>query len=131
MNIVAKGKHLIENKALELYALKKSEKFYHHYREIIKVEIELRTEVGHRGKESDFIADIIVKIPGRTLKVTDQERDMYKAIDRAVKRMNEVLRREKEKQTGRFRRHLKRFIEQRAGIPGAVHAVTKRLFRQR
>lgn len=131
MNIVVKGKHLTTNKALEDYALKKSEKFYHHNREIIKVEVELRTEVGHKGKENDFIADINVKIPGHTLKITDQERDMYKAIDRAVKRMNESLRREKEKHTSRFRRHLKRFIEVRAGIPGAVHAVRKRLFRER
>ena len=131
MNIVVKGKHLTENKALEDYALSKSEKFYHHRSDIVKIEIELRSEIGRKDKETNFIADITVKIPGHTLKITDQERDMYKAIDRAVRRMSETLRREKEKHSDRFRRHLKRFIEEKAGIPGAVHAVRKRLFRER
>lgn len=131
MNIVVKGKHLKDNKALEDYALSKSEKFYHHFRDIIKVEIELRTEIGHKGKENDFIVDILVKIPGRTLKITDQERDMYKAIDRAVKRMNESLRREKEKLTGRLRGHVRKFVEAQSGIVDAFHSVRKKLFRQR
>ena len=97
MNIAVKGKHLKENTALEDYALNKSTKFYHHYPEIIKVEVELRSEIGHKGKDGDFITDILVKVPGHTFKVIDQERYMYKAIDKSVKRMIEVLRREKEK----------------------------------
>ena len=131
MNIVIKGKHLTTNKALEDYTLRKSRKFSEHYKEIIKVEIELRTEIGRKGKENDFIADITVKIPGHTLKITDQERDMYKAIDKAVRRMNEVLRREKEKHSGRFRRHLRRLFEARTNVLEAVHAFSKRLFRER
>ncbi len=131
MNIVVKGKHLTKNQALEDYASKKSEKFSHYFKDIVKVEIELRSEVGRKSKEEEFIADINVKVPGHTFKVTDQEWDMYKAIDRAVKRMSEVLRREKEKHQGLWHRHIKRLILDRVAIPGAVHSISKRLFRQK
>jgi len=129
VNIVIKGKHLSANQALQSYAKSKSEKFYHYFSEIVKVEIELRTEVAHRGKESDFIADILVKIPGNTFKVTDSERDMYKAIDRAVKRMDEVLRREKERKKERFRRNLRKLINKEE-IAEAFHSLKKKLFRR-
>jgi len=130
MNIVVKGKHLRENQALEDFALKKSSKFYHFYPEIIKTEIELRSETGHAGKDSDFIADIIVKIPGKTFKVTDNERDMYKAIDRAVGRMNETLRREKDWQKGRAKRSLRKFSLRNLDLFAPFKVVNKRLFRR-
>src|SRR3990167_8986190 len=110
MNIVIKGTTVKENRALEDYALKKSEKFYHHFPEIVKVEIELRTEIGRKNKEDDFIADILVKVPGHTFKVSDQELDMYKSIDRAVKRMIEVLRREKEKHLREDGKHIRKSL---------------------
>lgn len=130
MNIVVKGKHLRENQALEEFAFKKTEKFYHFYPEITKIEIELKAETGHRGAESDFIVDILVKIPGKTLKVTDSERDMYKAIDRAVDRMSESLRREKDWKKGRAARSLRRFSLRNVDFFGPVRAVNKRLFRR-
>lgn len=131
MNIVVKGKHVKENKALEDYALKKSEKFYHHYPHIVKIEVELRTEIARRGKEDDFIVDILVKVPGNTFKVSDQERDMYKAIDRSVARMTEVLRREKEKHQGKAAKNTRRSIIQSLGFGDAIRAVNKRIFRKR
>lgn len=128
MNIVVKGKNLKENKALEDYALTKTTKFYHFAPEITKIEIELRAEIGHKGKETDFITDLTVKVPGNTFKVTDDERDMYKAIDRAIKRMNEVLRREHDKKQGRLKTHLNSL--RRFSFPGILRSVNKRIFRQ-
>lgn len=130
MNIVIKGTHVKANAALEDFAIKKTEKFYHHFPEIIKVEVEMRTESGRKGKEEDFIADILVKVPGHTLKVTDSERDMYKAVDRAVRRMIEVLRREKEKHQRKDGKHIKRKLLDRLGFGDALHAINKRLFRR-
>lgn len=130
MSIVVKGKHLKENLALEEFALKKTSKFYRFYPEIIKTEIELKSETGHRGKETDFLADIMVKIPGKTFKVTDNERDMYKAIDRAVDRMNETLRREKDWKKGRATRSLRRFSLHDWDLFGSIKAVNKRIFRR-
>lgn len=128
MNIVVKGKHLKENAALEEFALKKAQKFYTHYPEIIKVEIELRSEVAHKGKDSHFSVDINVKVPGHTFKIVDQEQDMYKAVDRAVDRMNENLRREK----GRHHSKLKRLkiTLKDLGINAAIHLRAKRFFRK-
>lgn len=131
MNIVVKGTSVKENKALEDYALKKSEKFYQHFPEIVKVEIELRTEIGRKNKEDDFIADILVQVPGHTFKVSDQESDMYKSIDRSVRRMIEVLRREKEKHADRDEKHVRASLVQRLGLGDAIRAVNKRLFRRR
>lgn len=130
MNIVIKGSSVKENRALEGYALKKSEKFYHHYPEIVKVEFELRNEIGRKNKEDDFIADILVKVPGHTFKVSDQELDMYKAIDRSVKRMVEVLRREKEKHQERDGKHFRKNLVNRLGFGDALHAINKRIFRR-
>lgn len=130
MNIVVKGTHVRENKALEQYALQKSEKFYYHYPKIVKIEIELRSESGHKRKEDDFIADILVKVPGHTFKVSDHERDMYKAIDRSVSRMVEVLRREKEKHQKKDAKHVKRWLINKLGFGGSLHAFNKRFFRK-
>lgn len=130
MNIVVKGKHLRENQALEDFAFKKSAKFYHFYPEIIKIEIELKSETGHRGKETDFVADLMVKVPGKTFKVTDNERDMYKAIDRSVDRMSETLRREKDWKKGRSSRSLRKFSLRNLDFFAPIKAVNKRLFRR-
>lgn len=130
MNIVVKGKHLKENLALEEFATKKASKFYHFYPEIIKIEIELRSETGHAGKESDFLADILVKVPGKTFKVADSERDMYKAIDRAVARMTETLRREKDWQKSRAKQSLRKFSLRNLDVLGSFKSVNKRLFRR-
>lgn len=129
MNIVVKGKHLKANQSLEEFAIKKSSKFYHFFPEIIKIEIELKSETGHRGKESDFIADIMVKVPKKTFKVADSERDMYKAIDKAVSRMIEVLRREKEWKKGRVSKSLKKFSLRNFDLFASFKAVNKRIFR--
>lgn len=128
MNIVVKGKNLKENAALEEFSLKKAEKFYHFYPEIVNVEIELRSEIGRKGKEADFICDINVKVPGHTFKMSDQERDMYKAIDKAVKRMSEVLRREKSKHHGRLKRL--RYSLRDLGFNAILRLTTKRIFRR-
>ncbi len=130
MNIVVKGTTVKENKALEDYALKKVEKFYHYYPQIVKIEVELRTEIGRKNKEDDFISDILVKVPGHTFKVSDQERDMYKAIDRSVHRMIEVLRREKGRHQKRDEKHLRKNLVDRLGFGDALHAINKRLFRR-
>lgn len=130
MNIVVKGKHLKENQALEEFAFKKSAKFYHFYPEIVKIELELKAETGHRGKETDFVADINVKVPGKTFKVTDSERDMYKAIDRAVDRMKETLRREKDWKKGRAQRSFRRFSLRNLDFMAPIRAFNKRIFRR-
>ena len=131
MNIAVKGVHVKENKALEDFAMRKAEKFYRHNPEITKVEIELKSETSHKKKEDDFIADITLHIPGKTLKIADQERDLYVAVDHAVNRMNEILRREKGKEDGRFRHRLGRAVRRGLNIfPEALQRVNKNLFRR-
>lgn len=128
MSIVVKGKHVRTNAALESYATKKVEKFYHFYPKIVKIEIELRSEIAHKKKDSDFICDINVKVPGHTFKISDSEDDLYKAVDLAVKRMNEVLRRESAKHRSRERRFLRGNWQEFGGQ--LVGHLRKRLFRR-
>jgi putative sigma-54 modulation protein len=130
MNIVVKGKHLRENQALEDFAFKKTAKFYHFFPDITKIEVAMRSETGHKGKETDFVVDIIVRIPGKTHKVQDAERDMYKAVDQAVDRMSEVLRREKEKKKNKAARSLKHFSLRGMGLLEPFRVFNKRLFRR-
>ncbi|HSX57723.1 MAG TPA: ribosome-associated translation inhibitor RaiA [Candidatus Saccharimonadales bacterium] len=130
MSIVVKGKHLNENQALQDYATKKSQKFYRYFPEIIRTEIELRSEKAHKDKETDFIVNIVVKIPKKTLKISDQAGDMYAAIDKACDRMNEILRREKDWSKGRSRRSLRNFSIRSFDPLFPIRAINKRLFRR-
>jgi len=97
MQVSVRGKHLKENRALEDYALEKASKLGRLAKDMTKVEIELLAEVSHLAKQDDFIVDITTHVTGHTFQVRDSEMDMYQAIDKAVRRMEEVLRRHKEK----------------------------------
>ncbi len=131
MNIAVKGIAVRENRALEDYAFKKASKFYHYYPEITKIEVELRTEDGRAAKDDDFIADMTLHIPGKTLKVSDQERDLYKAVDRASRRMIESLRREKSKHQSLLRRQVRKFFNRGTSfVPEVWASVNKRVFRR-
>jgi len=104
MKISVRGKHLKENQALEEHALNKASKLSLFAKDITKIDIEMLSEPAHLAKEDDFIVDVTVHVSGHTFQVRDSENDMYKAVDKAVKRMEETLRRNKEKHLDRFRR---------------------------
>ena len=101
MSIVISGRHFKETPALKKYAQQKIAKFYRHHKEILKIEVVMDSEVAHRGKESDFIIEINVHVPGHTFEVKDLERDMYKAIDKASDKMVRILTKDKEKHQAR------------------------------
>ncbi len=103
MQVSVRGKHLKENKALEAHALEKAAKLSKINKGITKIEVELLAETSHLAKKDDFIVDVTAHVPGHTFQVRDSEVDMYQAIDAAVRRMEEVLRRHKEKNIDRFR----------------------------
>lgn len=97
MSLVISGRHFRETPALKAYTKEKAAKFYRHHKDIQKIVIEMTSEIAHRGKEADYVVDIRVAVPGHLFSIRDTERDMYKAIDKAINRMVRLLTRDKEK----------------------------------
>jgi ribosomal subunit interface protein len=97
MSIIISGRHFKETPALEKYTQAKIAKFYRHHKEILKIEVVMDSETARRGKESDFIVEINVHVPGHIFEVKDSERDMYKAVDYATDKMVRILTKDKEK----------------------------------
>lgn len=97
MSIIISGRHFAETPALSKYAKAKIAKFYRHHKEILKVEVIMNSETAHRGKETDFIVEINVHVPGHMFEVKDLERDMYKALDKSTDKMVRILTKDKEK----------------------------------
>lgn len=97
MKIVVSGIHLKENPQIEDYAAKKVQKLQKFHSKIEKAYVRLIEEPAHRGKEQDYICEITLHVPGRILEITDSERAMDKAIDKAIERMKRSLTKHKEK----------------------------------
>lgn len=101
MKVVVSGIHLKKFPEAENYAKKKVGKLTKLYPNITVISVRLISEESHRGQEKDYYCEIEVDIPRRNLSIIDTERDMDKAIDRAVRRMSKLLRRTKEKTTSK------------------------------
>lgn len=103
---------IISSKGTELtppirsYAQKKSLRFNKYENNILKIEVVLTLSDLREGKLKNCTADITLTIPKTTLKVTETADEMYKAIDVAVDRMEEELRRHKERFDSRQKRGL-------------------------
>lgn len=101
---------IISSKGTELtppiksYAQNKSQRFNKYEKNIQKIEIELTFSDLKEGKLKNCTVDITLSIPKATLKVTESADEMYKAIDVAVDRMEEELRRHKERFDSRQKR---------------------------
>lgn len=101
---------IISSKGTELtptiksYAQNKSQRFNKYEKNIQKIEVELTLSDLKEGKLKNCTADITLYIPKATLRVTETADEMYKAIDIAIDRMEEELRRHKEKFDSRQKR---------------------------
>lgn len=97
MKIVVSGIHLKKFPQSEKYAIKRTQKLEKFHSKIKLLEIRLISEKAHRGQEKDYYCEIEAFLPGHNILVVDTEREMDKAIDKAVERMSQALRRAKEK----------------------------------
>ncbi|HEY5600706.1 MAG TPA: ribosome-associated translation inhibitor RaiA [Patescibacteria group bacterium] len=104
MSIIISGHHFTETPALKAHTNEKLSKLFRHYGHIIKIECEMNSEVSHRGKENDFYVLLNIQIPGKTIRIEDNQRDMYTAVDRAIERADATLRKAKEKEIAKRRK---------------------------
>lgn len=104
VSVIISGHHFSETPALKAYAQEKLTKLFRHFDQIIKIECEMNSEIAHRGKESDYYVLLNIQIPGKTIRIEDNERDMYKAIDKAIDRADTTLRKIKEKELTKRRK---------------------------
>ena len=98
MNITISGLHFETDPKLRQYANKKSKKLLKYHPKITDLKVRLISEKSHRGQEQDYYCEITVHIPGKILEIVDVEREMEKAIDRAVERMKRALIKYREKE---------------------------------
>src|SRR3989344_1976840 len=98
MNISVTGLHIETDPKLKAYADKKIKKLLRYHSKITDLKVRLISEKSHRGQEQDYYCEITIHVPGRILEIVDVEREMEKAIDRAVERMKRVLIKSREKE---------------------------------
>lgn len=91
MNISISGLHLETDPKLREYAHKKTKKLLKYHPKITDLKVRLISEKSHRGQEQDYYCEITIHVPGRILEIVDVEREMEKAIDKAVERMKRAL----------------------------------------
>lgn len=97
MKIVVSHLHLKDFTQPELYAKEKVEKLAKYFPKILEIDVRLIAEVAHRGQETDYTCEIIIKVPDHNLEIVDTERAMDKAIDKALERAKRLLVKTKEK----------------------------------
>ena len=104
MKVVVSSLHLKDYTQPELYARVKVEKLAKYFPKILEIDVKLIANVAHRGQETDYTCEIIIKVPGRNLEIVDIERAMDKAIDKAVERAKRLLVKTKEKKISKWHR---------------------------
>ena len=98
MNIDITGLHLENSPQLKEYAYKKTKKLLKYHSKITDIKVRLLSEKAHRGQNQDYYCELTVHVPGKVLEIVDVEREMDKAIDKAVDRMKRVLVKYREKE---------------------------------
>lgn len=92
--------------AIKSFAEEKTKRFNKYEDNITQTIVELQVSFLKEGKLKSCTVEIILQIPKAILKIKETDEDMYKAIDKAVDRMEEELRRHKEKCDERNQRGL-------------------------
>lgn len=98
MDISITGLHIQTDPKLKEYADKKAKKLLKYDTRITDLKVRLFAEKAHRNEDHDYYCEITAHVPGRVLEIVDKERDVTKAIDRAVDRMKKTLIRHREKE---------------------------------
>jgi len=98
MNISISGLHFETDPKLREYADQKTKKLLKYHPKITDLKVRLISEKSHRGQEQDYYCEITVHVPGRILEIVDVQREMEKAIDKAVERMKRALIKSREKE---------------------------------
>ena len=97
MDISITGLHIETDLKLKEYASTKAKKLLKYNTRITDLKVRLFGEKAHRSENHDYYCEITVHVPGKILEIVDKERDVTKAIDRAVDRMKKALVRHREK----------------------------------
>lgn len=106
MSFIISSKGTDLTPAIKSFAESKTQRFYKYEDNITQTIVELHVSYLKEGKLKSCTVEIILQIPKATLKIEETDEDMYKAIDKAVDRMEEELRRHKEKRDEKSQRGL-------------------------
>ena len=97
MDISITGLHIETDPKLKEYASTKAKKLLKYNTRITDLKVRLFGEKAHRSEDHDYYCEITVHVPGKILEIVDKERDVPKAIDKAVDQMKKALVRHREK----------------------------------
>ena len=97
MDISITGLHIETDPKLKEYANQKAKKLLKYNTRITDLKVRLFGEKAHRSEDHDYYCEIIAHVPGKVLEIADKERDVTKAIEKAVDRMKKALIRHREK----------------------------------
>src|SRR3989344_4965039 len=101
MDISITGLHIQTDPKLKNYASTKAKKLLKYDTRITDLKVRLFGEKAHRSEDHDYYCEITVHVPGKILEIVDKERDVTKAIDRAVDRKKKTLNRHRAKKNSK------------------------------
>ena len=104
MSLIISSKGADLTPALKSFTAEKTKRFYKYEANINQIIVELQVSFLKEGKLKSCTTEIVLQIPKATLKISETDEDMYKAIDKAVDRMEEELRRHKDRYDSRQKR---------------------------
>lgn len=104
MSFIISSKGTDLTPSIKSFAEEKTQRFNKYEDNITQTIVELQVSFLKEGKLKSCTAEIILQIPKAILKIKETDEDLYKAIDKAVDRMEEELRRHKEKFDSRQKR---------------------------
>jgi putative sigma-54 modulation protein len=95
VNIRAKNMDLTD--AIRQYAEDKYTTLDKFFDNILHIEVDLGLDTKHHNKGEIFSCTVMVDVPGKLFRVTKQEKDLYKAIDKVRDHLREEITAWKEK----------------------------------
>ena len=95
INIRAKNMDLTD--AIRQYAEDKLMSLDKFYEKIIHIEVDLGLDTTHHNKGNIYDCTVNVDVPGNLFRVSKQEKDLYKAIDKVRDHLREEITAWKEK----------------------------------
>lgn len=90
--------HLKEFPKAKEYAQEKIKNLDKYHLHLEGLDVRLIGKKSHRGQEQDYYCELTIHVPNHKIEIVDVQRDIEKAVDRAIARAKKALVRYKEKE---------------------------------
>ncbi len=97
--------------AIKKYVESKVKSIVKFYDAVVSMSIDIGLTSKHHNKGKIFYAEVTIKLPKKTVRVTKEAEDLYKAIDKVRDHLKLELKETKEKRVSRDKKVLRKMKE--------------------